>query len=82
MTTMLADHNVRRACELLLGALEALGLTELLDLRLATFAEIGLIANSPDRDVWRRAQELDMLLLTENRKKRARIRWSKRCEMS
>ncbi len=70
MTTILADHNVEGHASLLLGAIEALSLAELLNLRLATFAEVGLIANSSDREVWRRAQELNMVLLTANRRKR------------
>lgn len=39
----------------------------MLDLRLATFAEVGLSPASSDREVWRRVQELGMLLLTDNR---------------
>ena len=49
MTTILADHNVEGHASWPLGAIEALSLAELLNLRLATFAEVGLIANSSDR---------------------------------
>ena len=70
MTTILADHNVEGHAGLLLATIKALGLSELLDLRLAALAEVGLAANSSDREVWRRAQELDMVLLTANRRKR------------
>ncbi|HEY7020166.1 MAG TPA: hypothetical protein VH349_03550 [Ktedonobacterales bacterium] len=70
MTTILADHNVEGHAGLLLATIAALGLAELLDLCLAALAEVGLAANSSDREVWRRAQELDMLLLTANRRKR------------
>lgn len=67
MIALLADHNLEGHARLLLGTLEALGWVELLDLRLATFAEIGLAQDATDRDVWRRAQELGMLLITDNR---------------
>ena len=67
MITLLADHNVEGHARLLLGALQALGWVELLDLRIANFAELGLAANSSDRVVWRRAQESGMFLLTDNR---------------
>jgi hypothetical protein len=64
---LLADHNIVGQARLLLGTLEALGWVELLDLRLATFDEAGLHDASTDREVWHRAQELGMLLLTDNR---------------
>jgi hypothetical protein len=64
---LLADHNIEGQARMLLGALEALGWADLLDLRLATFAEVSLAHDSSDREVWRRAQELGMLLLTDNR---------------
>lgn len=67
MIALLADHNIEGHARLLLGTLEALGWVELLDLRLATFAEIGLARDTTDREVWRRAQDLGMLLLTDNR---------------
>ena len=55
--------------KLLFQTLQELGWVELLDLRLTTFAEVGLVASNTDRIVWRRAQELGMLLLTDNRNK-------------
>lgn len=64
---LLADHNVEGQAHLLFGALRALGWVDVLDLRLATFAEVGLFADATDREVWHRAQDLGMLLLTDNR---------------
>lgn len=69
MTTVLADLNIEGQAHLLFGALQVLGWTDLLDLRLATFGEVGLTATVSDRVVWRKAQELGMLLLTDNRNK-------------
>jgi hypothetical protein len=65
--TILADHNVEGHARLLLGALRAKEWADLLDIQLVTFAEVGLSVASPDREVWLRVQELDMVLLTENR---------------
>jgi hypothetical protein len=65
--TLLADHNIEGHARLLLGTLQALGWVDLLELRLATLEEIGLPPDSSDREVWRRAQALSMLLLTDNR---------------
>lgn len=67
MIILLADQNLEGHARLLMATLSDLGWTNLLDLRLATFAEIELAGDSPDRDVWRRAQDLNMLLLTDNR---------------
>jgi hypothetical protein len=66
---LLADHNVEGQAHLLFGALQSLGWADLLDLHLATFADIGLTAAATDREVWLRAQADGMLLLTDNRNK-------------
>ena len=67
MITLLADHNLEGHARLLLGTLQMMGWVELLELRLATFAELGLAQDNSDREVWRRSQELGMLPLTDNR---------------
>ncbi len=67
MIVLLADHNLEGHARLLFGTLQAMGWADLLDLRLATFAETGLAQDSTDREVWRRVQDRDMLLLTDNR---------------
>jgi hypothetical protein len=67
VSVLLADHNIEGQARLLFGALTALGWVELLDLRLITFADVGLSDDSSDRAVWRQAQQLGMILLTDNR---------------
>lgn len=69
MSVLLADHNVEGHARLLMGALQALGWVDALDIRLVTFIEVGLTGASTDREVWQRAQERGMLLLTANRNK-------------
>jgi hypothetical protein len=70
VTTVLVDHNIEGQAILLWGTLAADGWLELVPLRLATFAEVGLSINSSDRVVWRFAQAKQMLLLTDNRSMR------------
>lgn len=67
MITLLADHNITGLARLLVGTLQSLGWSELLEIRLLTFADVGLAPDSVDREVWRKAQELHVLLLTDNR---------------
>ena len=65
--TLLADHNIEGQALLLWGTLGAAGWLELVPLRFARFAEVGLSYDRSDRTVWRFAQENRMLLLTDNR---------------
>ena len=67
MIIILADHDIEGHAYSLIGVLGAEGWLEMVDLRLATFAEVGLPLDSPDRAVWRFAQENEMVLLTNNR---------------
>ncbi len=67
MITVLVDHNIEGQAVLLWGTLVAEGWLELLPLRLATFAEVGLPFASTDRVVWQFAQAHGMLLVTDNR---------------
>jgi len=67
MTTILLDHNLEGDGELLLGALVKSGWLEMVPIQLVTFAEAGLPMDSGDREVWRFAQQRQMLLLTDNR---------------
>lgn len=67
MIALLADHNIEGHAKLLLSTLQSLGWVDLLELRLTLFSEVGLAHNSSDREVWHRAQNLGMLLLTDNR---------------
>lgn len=67
MTTLLADHNVERHLKVLFTELQALEWADLLSIEVALLGDVGLRPDSPDRQVWRRAQELGMLLVTNNR---------------
>lgn len=69
MTDLLVDHNVEGHARILLSALQALGWADILGIRLVTFAEVELTGSSTDREVWHRAQDLNMLLRTANRNK-------------
>lgn len=53
---------------LLWGILHAEGWSNLMAVRMVTFAHVGLPYSSSDRDVWRFAQAQQMLLLTANRR--------------
>jgi hypothetical protein len=67
VTTLLADHNIEGQARLLVATLVSSGWADLLELRLATFAEVGLAEDSSDRVAWRYAQDQGMFLLTDNR---------------
>ena len=64
---VLVDYNLNRQALLLSGSIAAGGWLDIAAIKLVTFAEIGLPANSNDRVVWQFAQENQMLLLTANR---------------
>jgi hypothetical protein len=65
--TILADHDIEGQTLLLLGTLAAQGWLDLISLSAVTFGEVGLRANCTDRQIWRFAQEQQMILLTGNR---------------
>ena len=67
MTIILSDHDIEGQAYSIIGVLGAEGWLEMVDLRLVTFAEVGLPRNSSDRAVWRFAQKNGMILLTNNR---------------
>lgn len=64
---VLADYNLNRQAILISGSLVVSGLLDLALIRLRTFEDVGLPADSNDRVVWRFAQTNGMLLLTANR---------------
>jgi hypothetical protein len=64
---ILSDHDIEGQAHSIIGVLGAEGWLDMVDLRLTTFAEVGLAFNSSDRMVWRFAQENGMILLTNNR---------------
>ena len=67
MIFILSDHDIEGHAHSIIGILGAEGWLDMVELRLTTFAEIGLPFNSPDRIVWRFAQANRMILLTNNR---------------
>lgn len=67
MITVLSDHNIEGQALLLWGVLGAGGWLEITGMRLVRFSEVGLPDNSTDREVWRFAQDNNMLILTDNR---------------
>jgi hypothetical protein len=67
VTTILVDHDIEGQAALLWARLVDIGWPDLVPMRKITLAEVGLPRNSPDRVVWRFAQERQMLLLTNNR---------------
>ena len=68
--TVLADRNLEGQAVLLWGTLATEGWLTLLPLRLVMFHEVGLPADSSDREVWRYAQTHQLVLLTGNRRKK------------
>lgn len=65
--TFLVDIHLTWQAMLLSSTLTADGWTDLLSLRVRTFAEAGLPAESTDRTVWRFVQANRMILITANR---------------
>ena len=58
--------------DLLWSAVVAEGWPELLPLRFVMFAEVGLPADSNDRDIWQFCQTHQMIWLTDNRSARGK----------
>lgn len=67
MIFILSDHDIEGHAHSIIGVLGAEGWLDMVELRLTTFAEVGLPFDSPDRAVWRFAQENGMILMTNNR---------------
>ena len=68
MTSILVDHNMEGQAVLLLGTLQEQGWASLLDIHFLRLTEAGLSEASSDREVWRWAQEHQMILLTDTRR--------------
>lgn len=64
---VLLDHHMKRQGILLWAAMGSEGWLRLLDIPMQTFADAGLPIDSSDREVWRFAQENQLILLTGNR---------------
>jgi hypothetical protein len=68
--TLLADVTIEGHIDRLVARMRSGTWREFwdhLDLRYSSFLEAGLSSTDPDSVVWRRCQELDFLLLTDNR---------------
>jgi predicted nuclease of predicted toxin-antitoxin system len=63
----LIDHNLKGHSLILFGVIASQGWLDLLPIRFITLTEIGLSIDSNDREVWRLAQENEMILITANR---------------
>ena len=64
---VLLDHHMKRQGILLWATMGSEGWLRLLDIPMQTFADAGLPIDSSDREVWRFAQENQLILLTGNR---------------
>jgi hypothetical protein len=67
MILVLLDNDLNGRWELFDGSLKHSGWSDLNLFDFITFNEIGLAEDAKDREVWQRAQELGMILLTGNR---------------
>ena len=63
----LIDHNLKGHALVFFGAIASQGWLDIISIQFVTFAEIDLSIDSDDREVWRLAQENQMILLTANR---------------
>lgn len=66
---VLLDHHMKKQGILLWATMGSEGWLKLLDIPMLTFTDVGLPIDSNDRDVWRFAQEKQLILLTGNRNK-------------
>ena len=64
---ILLDHHMKKQGILLWATMGNEGWLKLLDIPMLTFDDVGLPIDSNDRDVWRFAQDKQLILLTGNR---------------
>ncbi len=64
---VLLDHHMKKQGILLWSIMENEGWVKLIEIPMLTFADVGMSVNAPDREVWRFAQEHQLILLTANR---------------
>ena len=67
MSIILIDHDIEGQAMLLWAQISSEGWPDLISLRFVRFIDVDLPYSSTDRDVWRFAQQNDMILLTGNR---------------
>jgi Domain of unknown function (DUF5615) len=65
--TFLVDYNLDGYALIFLGILTKNGWLEFSSVQFVTFREVGLAMESSDREVWRYAQDHQMMILTANR---------------
>jgi hypothetical protein len=66
---VLLDHHMKKQGILLWATMGSEGWLKLLDIPMLNFTDVGLPIDSSDREVWRFAQEKQLILLTGNRNK-------------
>lgn len=66
---VLLDDHLKKQGILLWATMRTEGWLKLLNIPMLTFTDLGLASDSSDRDVWRFAQEHQLILLTGNRNK-------------
>jgi predicted nuclease of predicted toxin-antitoxin system len=67
MIKILVDYNIIGHSALLLFEIRRSGWSDLKLLEMLNFNDVGLASDASDREVWRFAQENEMILLTANR---------------
>ncbi len=70
MISLLADANIQGQVELLVARMQGESWRDLWDhlgLRHVTFADVGLQPADSDTVIWHRCQQMDLVLLTDNR---------------
>jgi predicted nuclease of predicted toxin-antitoxin system len=67
MSIILIDHDIEGQAMLLWAQISSEGWPDLISLRFVRFIDVDLPYSSTDREVWRFAQQNDMILLTGNR---------------
>jgi predicted nuclease of predicted toxin-antitoxin system len=67
MSAILVDHDIEGQAMLLWAQISSEGWPDLFPLRFVRFIDVDLPYSSTDREVWRFAQQNDMVLLTGNR---------------
>src|SRR5690349_20751171 len=68
MMAVLVDHNMEGQADLLFSMLQSREWATLLNIAFVWFTDIGLPKTATDREVWWRAQDQRMILLTANRR--------------
>lgn len=78
---VLLDHHMKKQGILLWATMGSEGWLKLLDIPMLNFTDVGLPIDSSDRDVWRFAQEKQLILLQGIEIRTAKILWNKPFEM-